>query len=133
MIHQQKLIQTIVDEFIPNFKRATLFSPSAGDHPSKFQLREIDNESPKLKKIIEDFKLIGAKRPLGMLLYVALGSRPDIAWIVNTLARYVTTDYGIDFIKAIPKVIKYLKSMINLCLRIGGTYTDENGKLIDSI
>ena len=85
-----------------------------------------------IKTIIEKFKLIGAKRPLGMLLYVALGSRPDIAWIVNTLARYVTTDYGIEYINAILKIVKYLKTTESLTLRIGGVYTNKYGKIVDT-
>ena len=76
LLDQRKLIKKIADEFIPKYTRHTTYSPSAGDHPPKFALREIEEEGKRKTKLIGKFKEVGAKRPLGMLLYVALVRDP---------------------------------------------------------
>ena len=49
---------------------------------------------------------------IGLLIYIALGTRPDIAYSVICLARYAanpTTDY----MTTAKRILHYLKSIIN--------------------
>jgi len=53
-------------------------------------------------------------------MYIATGTRPDIAYAVGHLASYLDC-YGLEHWEAAIQVLRYLKGTCLLCLRLGGT------------
>jgi hypothetical protein len=53
------------------------------------------------------------------LMYVSVGTRPDISFAVNHLAGFLDC-YGFDHWRAAIRVLRYLKETRNLCLVLGG-------------
>ena len=73
-------------------------------------------------KELEDARLY--RSTVGQLLYIALGSRPDITYAANVLSRYMKEPDELKF-KMLKRVVKYLKTTEDLKLRF------ESNKTID--
>ena len=73
-------------------------------------------------KELEDARLY--RSAVGQLLYIALGSRPDITYAANVLSRYMKEPDELKF-KMLKRVVKYLKTTEDLKLRF------ESNKTID--
>jgi hypothetical protein len=56
---------------------------------------------------------------VGLLMYDALGTRPDIAYAVQTVSRF-TSKPGLDHWEAVKRIFRYLKGMRELWLAYGG-------------
>lgn len=65
----------------------------------------------------EELKRIPYQEAVGSLLYLAQGTRPDIAFAVNDISRF-NTYYSIAHWRAVKRIFRYLKGTINykLCL-----------------
>ncbi|XP_035209128.1 secreted RxLR effector protein 161-like [Stegodyphus dumicola] len=61
---------------------------------------------------------------LGSLMYLATGTRPDLAFAVSNLSRY-NQDPREKHWKAVKRIFRYIKGTQNTCL----VYTSDNGKL----
>lgn len=59
------------------------------------------------------------QRKIGSLLYIAVMTRPDIAFAVSKLSRYMTKP-GPEHHKAVDRVIHYLVYTRNHGLQLGG-------------
>jgi len=79
-----------------------------GDTPvakgDKFSL----NQCPKENLEIEEMKKIPYVSAIGSLMYAQVCTRPDIAYIVGVLGRYLSNP-GMDHWKAAKRVMRYLK------------------------
>lgn len=53
---------------------------------------------------------------VGALLYVAMGTRPDVAFVVGHLGRHQSAPKELDWTAAL-RVLRYLKGTADLCLR----------------
>jgi len=72
-----------------------------GDKLSKSQCPQNDNDRVEMKKI-------PYASAVGSLMYAQVCTRPDIAFAVNALGRYLS-DPGLDHWKAVKKVFRYLQ------------------------
>ena len=63
---------------------------------------------------------------IGTLLWVANGTRPDIAYAVGTLAKFTNTPGEIHW-KALLRVLGYLAQTINYCIRYRRDPSKDNG------
>ena len=60
---------------------------------------------------------------IGKLLYIACGTRPDIAFAVGCLSQQCS-DPQVGHDKAIRRVLRYLKGTMNLGIHYNGSYDD---------
>ena len=81
---------------------------SSGDTPvakgDKFSL----TQCPKNNLEIEEMQKIPYASAVGSLMYAQVCTRPDIAFIVGILGRYMSNP-GVDHWKAAKRVMRYLK------------------------
>jgi hypothetical protein len=59
---------------------------------------------------------------VGSLMYIAIGTRPDIAFAVQQLCKFLDC-YGTAHWEAAKRVVRYLKGTRDLTLTLGGDYT----------
>jgi hypothetical protein len=59
---------------------------------------------------------------VGSLMYVAIGTRPDIAYAVQQLCKFLDC-YGPAHWEAAKRVVRYLKGTRDIALTLGGDYT----------
>ncbi len=64
------------------------------------------------------------QQAIGSLLYAALLTRPDIAYIVNTLAKY-SSNPGPEHIKAVKRIFRYLKGSLDYTITYNGNTTNS--------
>lgn len=73
---------------------------------------------------------------VGSLMYAALGTRPDIAYAVQTVSRF-TSKPGLDHWEAVKRIFRYLKGTRELWLAYGGNekdllgYADADGSMAE--
>ena len=68
-------------------------------------------------------KHIPYREVIGLLMYAAVGSRPDIAFAVSYLACFMQNPSNTHW-EAVKRVIRYLKGMkdVKLTIGAGGTF-----------
>jgi hypothetical protein len=59
---------------------------------------------------------------VGSLMYIAIGTRPDIAYTVQQLCKFLDC-YGPAHWEAAKRVVRYLKGTCDIALTLGGDYT----------
>jgi len=62
---------------------------------------------------------------VGTLLWLSLGTRPDICYAVSQVAKY-NDFYGMDHWQAVKRIFRYLKGKINLGLKFSSI--DHSGE-----
>ena len=73
---------------------------------------------------------------LGLLMYAALGTRPDIAYVVQTVSRFMAHP-SIEHWDAVKRIFRYLKGTAGLWLAYGNArrelvgYTDADGSMVE--
>ena len=60
-------------------------------------------------------------RAIGSLMYAAIGTRPDIAYAVHTLAKFTKSPQSKHW-TAIKRIFRYLKGTHDFCLTMSVTY-----------
>jgi len=68
---------------------------------------------------------------VGSLMYIAIGTRPDIAFAVQQLCKFLDC-YGTAHWEAAKRVVRYLKGTRDLTLTLGGDYTARLLRYTDS-
>ncbi|GJQ73024.1 hypothetical protein Trydic_g1659 [Trypoxylus dichotomus] len=76
-------------------------------------------------KDAENTQKIPYQEAVGCLLYLAQGTRPDIAFAVNDVSRF-NTNFNLAHWKAVKRIFRYLKGTLNYKLR----YKREENSLI---
>lgn len=114
--HHVYLSQTaLIDRIIETFGQQDAYPVNvpmgAGDELSS------PTDTPTHAEIVA-LEKIPYRSLVGMLLYVAIGTRPDIAYIVNHLARFLSC-YRHDHWNAAIRVVCYLKSTRDFKLVLG--------------
>jgi len=113
-ISQGALIDCIVEKF-------RLFDAHPVDTPmvAGLQLRRPDKSQPIDGELAAWLKRTPYRSLVGTLMYVAVGTRPDIAYAVGRLASYLD-DFRPEHWEAALRVVRYLKGTRNLSLVLGG-------------
>jgi len=76
----------------------------------------------------EAFDTTRYREEIGCLLYIALGSCPDITYTVGVLGRF-SANPSIEHWTAVKHVLRYLKATLGLSLPLIGQATLQNGLL----
>ena len=74
------------------------------------------NMSPTTEEEKAEMSKIPYREAVGTLLWLSLGTRPDISYAVSQVARY-NDCYGMEHWQAVKRIFRYLKGTINLGLR----------------
>ena len=100
-LSQKSYIEKVLDRF-------GMKNCASGDTPvakgDKFSL----SQCPKNKLEIKEMEKIPYASAIGSLMYAQVCTRPDIAFIVGVLGRYLSNP-GVDHWKAAKRVMRYLK------------------------
>jgi len=80
-------------------------------------------QSPKSRKDIEYMSKIPYREAIGRVIYLMCCTRPDIAFAVNSCARYME-DPGIDHWNAVLRILRFLKRTMGTRLTFGRMVDD---------
>ena len=72
--------------------------------------------SPTTNEEKAEMAKIPYREAVGTLLWLSLGTRPDISYAVSQVARY-NDCYGIEHWQAVKRIFRYLKGSVNLGLK----------------
>jgi hypothetical protein len=108
---QGAYIQKIVEHFGMEDAAPLSIPIAPGHNLSKSQ-------SPSTPDEIEDMRRVPYREAVGSLMYVVVGTRPDIAYAVSYLARFMENP-GRAHWEAVKRVIRYLKGTKEAKLVIG--------------
>jgi Reverse transcriptase (RNA-dependent DNA polymerase) len=88
---------------------------------------DLSYDSPAVSaEILTDSEKSKYREAIGSLMYAAIGSRPDIAYAVSTLSRFMESPRTTHW-KAVQRVFKYLKGTRDLRLFLGGRHSTLKG------
>jgi hypothetical protein len=107
-IHQRPFIETILKRFQMENCKGVSTPMEANIHLTA----AINTASPQEKA---DYQ-----RAIGSIMYVMLGTRPDLAYAVSTLSQF-SINPGPEHAQAIKRVLRYLQKTVNLGILYGGT------------
>ena len=113
-ISQSALIDRVVEQFGQSEAHSVDTPMVAG-----LQLRRPDRTVPTPSHIIEWAERTPYRSLVGSLMYIARGTRPDIAYAVSRLASYLDC-YRPEHWQAAVRVLRYLKGTRDLQLTLGG-------------
>jgi hypothetical protein len=116
-ISQTALIDRIIDQFNQHDAHTSSVPMSPG-----LQLRRPNKSMPTPPEITSWAEQTPYRSLVGSLMYIAVGSRPDIAYAVGRLASFLDC-YQPDHWKAAIRVLRYLKGTRTLALKLGGNDT----------
>jgi hypothetical protein len=78
------------------------------------------DQSPSTSDEINEMGDIPYQRGIGLLMYAATSTRPDIAFPIAILSQFMCNPGWIHW-EAVKDVIRYLKGMADLTLMLGGS------------
>lgn len=117
-MHDARYVQTILDR-----ANANHFSTSPLPfHPNLKLSKEMCPKTDEEKAFMAD---ISYRTIIGMLLYLMVSSRPDIAYAVCTCARYMDCP-GKEHWNAVCGILKYLKGTIDLRITYSSTIASSH-------
>ena len=117
-LDQHQFIKLILSRF-------TDIGSTKATTPLSSSFRTLPNEEPKENNNPNFIQVYQSK--LGSLMYLMLGTRPDIAYTVGVLGRFLFNPSQ-DHMDAINQLFRYVDYISDLCL----VYTKQNGgKVID--
>ena len=108
---QTAYIQKIVEHFGMEEAKPLSVPISPGHNLTKSQ-------SPSDPQAIEEMKRVPYREAMGSLMYAVVGTRPDIAYAVSYLARFMANP-GYRHWEAVKCVIRYLKGTKDAKLILG--------------
>jgi hypothetical protein len=90
-------------------------------------MSSVDKLSKDLSPKTEDEKLemknIPYREAVGSLMYLMISSRPDIAYAMGAVSRYLDCP-GKQHWHAVKRIMRYIKGTSNYCLQLGGTHNE---------
>jgi hypothetical protein len=113
-LSQTALIDRIISEFGQTDAHSVDTPMVAGLH-----LRRPDKNEPVPSATIAWAERTPYRSLIGGLNYLAVGTRPDIAYAVGRLAGFLDC-YRVEHWEAAIRVVRYLKGTRQLCLKLGG-------------
>ena len=87
-------------------------------------LRLSVSQVPLTPQDIEYMRTVPYINAVGALMYLAIATRPDIAYSVNVLCRF-SSNPGVDHWKAVKHLLRYLKGTVDLKLTYSPTPSQE--------
>ena len=102
--------------------------------PMDTNIRLTTSQSPSTTVEITKMRDIPYHKALSFLMYVALGTRPDIAFAVQTVSQFSINPGPVHW-EAVEHIFRYLKGTIDLWLSYGDQrikligYTDTDGSM----
>ena len=99
------------------------------DTPADSNVTLSKSMSPTTEEEKAEMSKIPYREAVGTLLWLSLGTRPDISYAVSQVARY-NDCYGMEHWQAVKRIFRYLKGTINLGLKYcsieySGEFTDQ--------
>lgn len=104
--------------------------------PMDPNVRLTSAQSPSTTQEFARMRDVPYHEAVGSLMYAALGTRPDIAYAVQTVSRF-SSKPGIDHWEAVKRIFRYLKGTRELWLAYGGDekdllgYADADGSMAE--
>ena len=104
--------------------------------PMDTNIRLTTAQSPSTTTDIAQMRDVPYHEAVGSLMYAALGTRPDIAFAVQTASRFSTKPGPVHW-EAVKRIFRYLKGTMELWLSYGMTkmdltgYTDADGSMAE--
>lgn len=114
----------LIDKTLALFKMADC-NPVATPMETKKSLTKIP-AVPLSDSNINELKTLPYRRLVGLMMYIAIGSRPDIALAVQKLCQFLSC-YNYEHWEAAKRLLRYLKGTRNLRLRLGGAEINLTG------
>lgn len=113
-LHQDKYIESILEEYGMNDCR-----------PTKTPMVPNTHLVPASPEDILAFESTGEnyRRAVGLLNYLVLCTRPDLALVASQLSQFLEHP-GMEHWAAFKRVLRYLKSTVNVGLTLGGSTID---------
>lgn len=105
-LHQRTYLEHVIEKF--GINDAKIVSVPADPH---VRLRPVDTEEVNRSKI-------PFRKAVGSLMFLAIVSRPDIAYSVNAFSKYLN-NYDESHWLAVKRIVKYLKGTLDLGIRYG--------------
>ncbi|KDQ06824.1 hypothetical protein BOTBODRAFT_120967, partial [Botryobasidium botryosum FD-172 SS1] len=109
----------LIDRLITQFSLHEAYPASTPIEPG---IRLSRNGSPRTTEEIEQMKKVPYRPLIGTLMYIAVGTRPNIMFAVQYLSQFLDC-YGAAHWEAAKRVARYLKGTRDLQLNLGGQYT----------
>lgn len=114
-VHQTKYINSLLDKF-----RMNLCKPSSVPADPNVKLDNCEGSA--------DMSDVPYREAVGSLMYAAIGSRPDIHFIVCSLSRYLNNFSNVHW-GALKKVFKYLKTNKELGILYSASATEDSSAI----
>ena len=108
IIHQKNYIDKIIKTF-------DLYDTKSVDiplQPNQYITDEPVDKNEQLREFINSNKY---KKAIGMLIYLMVGTRPDICYTVSVLSRYMQNPRELHW-RFVKKLLKYIKTTKDFCL-----------------
>ncbi len=109
-LHQKRLINKVLEKV--GMSHCKPVSTPMVTGPEKLNLR---NDTR-----VKDFPY---REVIGSLLYIAIGSRPDIAFSVNLLSRR-QSNFTVTDVEKLKRILRYLNGSMDLCIKLEGKKND---------
>ena len=98
------------------------------DTPADVNVILSKSMSPKTEEDRAKVKNIPYREAVGTLLWLSLGTRPDISYAVSQVAKY-NDCYGIKHWEAVKRIFRYLKGSMDLGLKYSST--NHSGEFLE--
>ena len=82
------------------------------------------SQSPSTPEEERSMKNVPYREAVGKLMYLMLGTRPDLAYAISVLSRFVANP-GEEHWKGLKRVLRYVKGSLNMNLTLGGRLTSS--------
>jgi Reverse transcriptase (RNA-dependent DNA polymerase) len=109
----------LIDRVVEQFRQSDAHSVEVPMVPG-LQLRRPDKSLPTPPDIVAWAERTPYRSLVGSLMYIAIGTRPDIAYAVGRLASFLDC-YRPEHWEAAIRVLRYLKGSRSLSLTLGGS------------
>src|SRR5277367_2439731 len=107
----------LIDRIISQFNLSEAFPIATPMEPGLRLSRSLSPSTPEEKTAVEDLPY---RSLVGSLMYVAIGTRPDISFAVQQLTQFLDC-FGMAHWNAAKRVVRYLKGTRDVRLSLGGS------------
>ena len=114
-INQHAYLESLAEKFRLTNSKPISTPIEPGTHYSKEQTLSTPNQVAKMNRI-------PYSKAIGSILWPAVMSRPDIAYMIGILSQFIQNPGHLHW-EGVKQIIVYLYLMKNYCLTVGGTIT----------
>ncbi|KAL0427174.1 UNVERIFIED_CONTAM: Retrovirus-related Pol polyprotein from transposon TNT 1-94 [Sesamum latifolium] len=117
-LNQTSYVKSVLEKF--SMSKA---EPTSVPLAAHFQLCK--NQSPKSETKIENMKNVPFSNAIGSVMYLMVSTRPDIAYAVSCLSRYMS-NAGLPHWEALKWLLRYLNGSMNTGIKFSKRSDDVN-------